>query len=104
MPDSILLIGEVVTMKIEKALFVGVPKGKKCHDKALCVNITETFNKMMDIIPDIEKVSKIIGEHKSFKKYRPSRIFINYEQNELLSLLTTVRSAQTLNVSQAASV
>lgn len=71
-------------MKIEKVLFVGVPKGKRCHDKALCVDITETFNQMMDIIPDVDKVSEIIGEHKSFKKYRPSRIFINYKRQEAI--------------------
>jgi len=69
---------------MKKVLFVGVPKGKKCHDKALCVDITDVFNQMMDVIPDKDKVAMIIGSHKSFKNYRPSRIFIDCEQQEAI--------------------
>jgi len=80
---------------MKKVLFVGVPKGKKCHDKALCVDITDVFVEMVDVIGDISKVAMIIGEHKSFKNYRPSRIFIDCEQQEAIEEFVNLYGRET---------
>lgn len=69
---------------MKKVLFVGVPKGKRCHDKILCEDITEVFNKMLDIYPDKDTVATMIGDHEYFKDFRPSRIFVDYEKQEAI--------------------
>lgn len=50
-------------MKKETVYIVGVSKGKRCHNEILCNDITEIFNKMMDVYPDKNMVASIIGDH-----------------------------------------
>lgn len=69
-------------MKKKKVYIVGVPKDKKITDKVMCEDITEPFNQMLEIVPDIDTVAAVIGDHESYKDFRPCRIFVDYEQQE----------------------
>ena len=67
---------------MKKVYIVGVLKGKKCHDKVMCEDITEVFNQMLETVPDVNTVAAIIGDHEVYKGFRPYRIFVDYKQQE----------------------
>lgn len=69
---------------MKKVLVVGVPKGKKCHDKALCQDVTELFKQMLNVLPDNNQVAKVLLEHEVFKDFKPNHVFIDYNEQDAI--------------------
>lgn len=86
-------------MKKETVYIVGVPKGKKCHKEILCNDITEIFNKMLKVYPDKDMIATIIGDHESYKDFRPLQVFVGYKQQEAVDeFIKTYGKKTNLNV------
>jgi len=67
-----------------KVLFLGLRKGKKIHNDIMCQDITENFEKLLDVLPNKDDLAEILINHEVYKDFKPSKIFFGMEQQEAI--------------------
>jgi len=67
-----------------KVLFLGLPRGKKVHNKIVCQDMTEEFKKLLDVLPNRNDLAEILINHEVYKDFKPRKIFFDIEPREAI--------------------